>query len=166
MSGNSRSGRRPLPSAVKEAMGNPGHRALNEYEPKPREMAPPPSDIVNLVPVALEERERMLAEMRLVPGWISPTDRAVLDGYAYWYSVWQAASAAVVQHGLTYETVFIDGAGQEHKKIIARPELKIAKDAYQLMLKSAIETGFTAAARSRIVARPPETEDDDDLDFS
>lgn len=36
MAGNSNSGRRPKPTAVKVAEGNPGKRPLNDKEPEPR----------------------------------------------------------------------------------------------------------------------------------
>lgn len=75
-------GRKPVPTALKIATGNPGKRRLNPHEPKP--VTAIPSCPEHLSATARDEWERIaryLHDLKI----ISELDRSVLAGYCHAY---------------------------------------------------------------------------------
>lgn len=84
-------GRKPDPTALKEAKGNPGKRKLSKDEPAPRaDTGGPPSW---LGPIALKEWKRIVPELRS-QGLFTVFDRAALEMYVSHYEMWRVALAA------------------------------------------------------------------------
>jgi phage terminase small subunit len=81
-------GRKPIPTAVKIAMGNPGKRPLNKREPKP--VIAIPTCPAHLMPAAKNEWKRLAHYLHDL-GVISELDRAALAAYCQAYGRWVEA---------------------------------------------------------------------------
>ena len=80
-------GRKPIPTALKMALGNPGKRPLNMHEPKP--VTAIPTCPAHLMPAA--KTEWKLARYLHDLGVISELDRAALAAYCQAYGRWVEA---------------------------------------------------------------------------
>ena len=81
-------GRRPKPTHLKVMRGNPGKRALNPHEPKPRPAMP--TCPAHLCPSAKAEWKRLARELHAL-SILSNLDRAALAGYCQAYGRWVEA---------------------------------------------------------------------------
>ena len=81
-------GRKPLATAVKLALGNPGKRPLNRREPKP--VTAVPTCPAHLMPTAKTEWKRLARYLHDL-GVISELDRAALAAYCQAYGRWVEA---------------------------------------------------------------------------
>lgn len=146
------SGRKPLPSAVKEARGNPGKRGKNDREPQAPAGIPP-------CPPWLSARARelwsslgpMLLEMRVLTLADAPALELLCDTYAEW----REAREVVEREGMTYECEQWAPAepveGEPTKVMIRqRPEVAIAADAAKRLRAMLTEFGLTPSARTRV----------------
>lgn len=142
-------GRRPKPTAVKELAGNPGKRALNRQEPKPRSKRPK-------MPVAFKGTRkefhwrrltRELAGMNL----LSSADGDALAMYCDVCARWEDAIQQLADEGMIVYT--------EKGVPMQSPYLGIANKCMATMQKLLVEFGMTPASRSRIQA-PEEKADD------
>lgn len=144
MAGNSRSGRRPLPTAIIELHGNRGKRKLNYREPKPAKAIPlPPS---HLDKIARAEWSRVSRELYDL-GILSRLDRGVLAAYCDAYSLWVRATVGLrkpIKDGGGLTRVAKSGVTYQN------PLLGIANAARRDMNRFSIELGMTPAARSRV----------------
>ena len=137
----SRRGRRPKPTALKRATGNPGKRKLNEHEPKPDAAVPefPP----HLDAEAQEEWARVTPQlMRLRV--LTRLDRAALAVYCQAWSRWVDAETKLRQFGAVIKT--------PRGYPVQNPYLGIANTAMATMLRYLGEFGMTPSSRSRIMA--------------
>lgn len=75
-------GRKPLPSAIRLATGNPGKRPINAREPKP--VTSIPTCPAHLMPTAKAEWKRVARYLHDL-GVISELDRAALAAYCQAY---------------------------------------------------------------------------------
>ena len=134
-------GRKPKPTAIKMLEGNPGKRALNIAEPKPRVVAPRP-------PEHLSEDEKAkwkLAVKELHPlGLITTIDKDALAMYCVIYVRWVKAERMVREKGEIIKTA----AGN----IIQNPYLSIANRALDQLNKLGAEFGMTPSSRARVKA--------------
>lgn len=144
-------GRPPKPLALKILEGNPGHRPLNRYEPKPRPIAPPCPRW--LEPEAKREWKRISRELEAL-GLLTVIDRAVLAGYCQAWARWRAAEEVLTREGTTFTTP--NGYRQQ------RPEVSIAQKSLQLVAKFATEFGLTPSARTRLGVHYVGEKDEDD----
>ena len=81
-------GRKPVPTAIKLANGNPGKRPLNPREPKP--VTSIPTCPAHLMPTAKAEWKRLARYLHDL-GVISELDRAALAAYCQAYGRWVEA---------------------------------------------------------------------------
>ena len=81
-------GRKPQPTALRRARGNPGKRAYNEAEPQPPKDLPdcPP----HLSDVARAEWDRVAVTLHDI-GVLTKVDRAALAAYCQAYGRWVEA---------------------------------------------------------------------------
>jgi P27 family predicted phage terminase small subunit len=137
-------GRKPLPTAVKRANGNPGKRRLNSKEAEPSMARPiPPSHLSEEAEIEWERVSRELA----AAGLLSLVDRSALAAYCQAYGRWVQAEAALQKmkneaNGLVVKT--------KSGNIIQNPLVGVANKAMADVVRYAAEFGMTPSARSRI----------------
>lgn len=130
-------GRKPTPTLLKLAAGNPGRRPLNATEP-----VPPPGPLVKpdwLDGYASEMWDWIVPHLegaRIV----RPADTTLVTQYCVTYSQWRTAAEWVRDHGLTNP----DNEGRDW------PQTKVFRQLGLLLVKLASELGITPAARPRL----------------
>ena len=138
-------GRKPRPTSLKLAAGNPGKRPLNSREPR----AEPdlPTCPAHLLPTAKAEWKRLVRELYQL-GVITRLDRATLAAYCQAYGRWVDAEKKLK------ETPGILKMPSGY--IQMNPWLTIATKQMELMQRFAVELGMTPSSRSRVetVRRP------------
>jgi P27 family predicted phage terminase small subunit len=143
------SGPAPKPTALKDLAGNPGKRARNHHEPKPRRVRP-------RCPHWLDPRARAIWQ-RYAPalerlGLLTEIDGAVFEVLCQSYARWRQAEDALDEHGITFET--------EKHYVVQRPEVIISRNERRRFLDAAAQLGLTPSARSRISVVPPDPADE------
>ena len=137
-------GRKPLPTAVKELRGNPGKRALNAREPRPAKRAP--SCPRHLGKTARAEWRRVTREL-LGLGVLAEIDRAALAAYCVAWERWVEAETQLHTQGMVVETT--------NGNLVQNPYLSIANRAMLDMVKIGAEFGLTPSSRTRIKVDKP-----------
>jgi P27 family predicted phage terminase small subunit len=140
-------GRKPTPTALRRASGNPGKRAYNADEPVPPDRIPDCPDHLNAP--AREEWQR-LVEVLVRMGVVSEIDRAALAAYCQAYGRWVEAEEKLKETPVMVRTP--SGYVQQN------PWLSIANRQLELMGRFMAELGLTPASRSRIRAMAEEEE--------
>ena len=142
-------GRRPKPTAIKALAGNPGKRALNQKEPKPRSKRPKmPAEFKGTRKEFHWRRlTRELAGMQL----LTSADGDAIAMYCDYYVRWEDATKEIADNGMIVHT--------ENGFPVQSPYLGIANKAMAAMQKLLVEFGMTPASRSRI--QLPEGKADD-----
>jgi P27 family predicted phage terminase small subunit len=137
-------GRRPKPTALKRAAGNPGKRRLNDAEPEPPEDLPdaPP----HLSDHAAEEWHRVAGTLHGM-GVLTVVDRAALAAYCVAYGRWVEAEEKLRDTPALVKTP--SGYVQQS------PWLAVANKQLELMARYMTEFGMTPASRSRVAALDP-----------
>jgi len=132
-------GRKPKPTAIKLLEGNPGKRALNHAEPKPRVVLPRPPEHLSD-----DEKEKWKMTVKeLYPlGLITTIDKDALAMYCVIFVRWLKAEKMVREKGEIIKTA----AGN----IIQNPYLSIANRALDQLNKLGAEFGMTPSSRSRV----------------
>lgn len=145
-------GRKPVPTALKRAAGNPGKRALNAAEPEP----PPdlPDCPEHLSAVAVAEWERLAGTLHRM-GVLTVVDRAALAAYCQAYARWVEAEEQLRRTPPLVKTP--SGYVQQS------PWIGIANKQLELMGRYATEFGMTPASRGRLTVPADALEDPDDL---
>ena len=132
-------GRKPKPTAVKIAEGNPGKRRINGREPKPPASLPDcPS---HLSDTAKLEWDRIAVSLNKV-GLLTQVDRSTMAGYCQCYGRWVEAELKLA------ETPAILRMPSGY--IQQSPWLTIANKQLELMARYMAELGLTPASRSRL----------------
>ena len=132
-------GRKPTPTALKVANGNPGKRRINGQEPKPPGSLPDCPD--HLSDVAREEWHRIAASLNKI-GLLTQVDRTTMAAYCQCYGRWVEAEQKLA------ETPSIIRLPSGY--IQQSPWLTISNKQLELMVKYMSELGLTPAARSRL----------------
>jgi P27 family predicted phage terminase small subunit len=132
-------GRRPKPSALKALTGTPGHRPLNENEPKP--VACIPKCPKHLDKEARAEWRRITPEL-LKLQILTRVDRAALSAYCMAWSRWVDSETNLRKFGAVIKT--------PKGYPIQNPYLGIANTAIDIMRRFLTEFGMTPSSRSRI----------------
>lgn len=143
-------GRKPKPTAVKIAAGNPGKRELNEREPRFEIAIPTPPKHLD---AEARKEWRRVAAMLYQSRVLTPADRAALAVYCVAYSRWVSAELTVQKYGTVLKS--------DKQGLYQSPYLSVANRAIDTMLKAAAEFGLTPASRSRI--KVDEGDADEDL---
>jgi len=140
-------GPQPTPTRVKEVLGNPGKRALNKKEIKPRPLVARPAHITGAIAA---EWDRAIASM--MPGFFTAADVPVLTIYCEALVLRRNAMADVQKDG----RMVAGSTGQ----MVAHPMLREASRQAEIILKCADRLGMSPAARTRLSAPDDETEDE------
>ncbi|MBI5951887.1 MAG: phage terminase small subunit P27 family [Chloroflexi bacterium] len=132
-------GRKPKPTEIKKLAGNPGKRALNRAEPRPRVVLPRASSHLS----DEEKSKWKLLVKELHPlGLLTSLDLDALERYCVLYVRWVKAERMVREKGEIIKTA----AGN----IIQNPYLSIANRALDDLNKLGAEFGMTPSSRSRV----------------
>lgn len=140
-------GRKPVPTELKILHGNPGHRPLNEFEPKPDVEIPECPE--HLDAEAKAEWGRIAPELAAL-GILTRIDRAALAGYCQAWSRWVYAEQQLAKFG-----VIVKSGGA----LAQSPYLPISNKALENMRKFLAEFGMTPSSRSRVKTAEPKDED-------
>jgi len=141
-------GRKPKPTNIKELAGNPGHRPLNQDEPKPQVVMMQCPRFLD--EVANKEWRRIARELYNL-GLLTVVDRSALAAYCQAYSRWVQASEELEGKPLMLLT--------ENGYAYANPLISIINGSLETMKKFMTEFGMTPSARSRIRIEKPEEPD-------
>ena len=136
-------GRKPKPTALKKAEGNPGKRALNHAEPEPPEGLP--SCPEHLSEAAREEWARVAGTLHGM-GVLSIVDRAGLAAYCQAYGRWVEAERRLAEGPQLVRTP--SGHVQQS------PWMGVANKQLEIMGRYMAEFGMTPASRSRVAVDP------------
>lgn len=134
-------GRKPKPTALKIAEGNPGKRRINGAEPKPPASLPDPPPHLSVA--ALEEWHRIAGALNQI-GLLTQADRSTMAAYCQCYARWVEAEEKLA----TTPAILRLPSGY----IQQSPWLTISNKQLELMAKYMAEIGLTPASRSRLVA--------------
>lgn len=142
-------GRKPKPTAAKLLAGNPGKRALNHLEPRPRVVLPRPPE--HLSDDEKEKWKLIIRELHPL-GLVTTIDKDALAMYCVIFVRWVKAEKFVRDKGEIIKTA----AGN----IIQNPYLSIANRALDQLNKLGAEFGMTPSSRTRVKvdAADPERE--------
>jgi P27 family predicted phage terminase small subunit len=136
-------GRKPVPTVLKIARGNPGQRRLPDDEPQPS------TEIDLAVPAELADHPDASREWeRIAPmlhrlGLLSEADRDGLVFYCSAYARWQEAERQLRRYGL-----LITAKGNPYPMI--SPYLSISNKAQAQCRLLLMEFGLTPVSRSRV----------------
>lgn len=134
-------GRKPKPTALKELSGNPGKRALNKKEPKPKPLLAIPECPSHLKGAAREEWKRLAKELFYM-NMISKVDRAALAACCTAWGDYVKASKELEKEG---EVIFSLKGG-----VYQNPWMAIKKRSMDQVIKFYGEFGMTPSSRSRV----------------
>lgn len=139
-------GRKPTPTAIRRANGNPGKRAYNPAEPIPPEGLPACPE--HLSPEAQAEWHR-LAQTLYDMGVLTLVDRGARAAYCQSWARWVEAEEKLKEPPALLKTP--SGYVQQN------PWLSVSNKQLELMGRYMAELGLTPASRSRVtLARTPE----------
>jgi P27 family predicted phage terminase small subunit len=171
-------GRRPLPTALKELAGNPGHRPLNDAEAKPEPRAP---EMPKGMCAAARREWGNIVPLLLKLGLLTRIDGKALAAYCDSYAHWEQARKDIKKYGLVIQSpkcdklgnvIMVSGDGSEildeesgtvRKRILyelkANPAVSIYNTFAKLMKAYLIEFGLTPASRSKLKIEKPADSD-------
>jgi P27 family predicted phage terminase small subunit len=132
-------GRKPKPTAVKIAEGNPGKRRINGREPKPAGSLP--DCPAHLSAEAKAEWDRIAESLNKI-GLLTQVDRTTMAAYCQCYGRWVEAEQKLKDT----PSILRMPSGY----IQQSPWLTIANKQLELMVKYMAELGLTPASRSRL----------------
>lgn len=135
-------GRKPLPTAIKVANGNPGKRPLNQLEPKPA------GDLYDVPDWLTPDQAKSwrYAILNMPTGVLKRIDASALTVWVVAECLHRESSQKVSASGIIVKTK--DG------NPIQNPYLAVVNRQAQIMLKAASELGFTPASRPRLEIDP------------
>lgn len=160
-------GRRPLPSAVKDLRGNPGHRPVNQAEPVAGDGDPlRPEGLSEAANREWDEILPILKTMRVV----GPADGKALAMYCHAFHRWQQAEENIERLGIVLEEMYLPDVvdprfrdlqglpilGKKYKK---NPAVGISFEAMKTMKSYLIEFGMTPASRGKLHVEKPKEVD-------
>lgn len=148
-------GRRPTPTAIKIATGNPGKRKLNKREPRvPKGVPIPPDDLSDGARRAWFAWAPVLDAM----GVLTAADAIVLERACECYAEVNELKMELRSGGRVQVVPTKGGAPMERQ----RPQVAMLADADRRLKSYLVELGLSPAARSKVHAteQPDETEAD------
>lgn len=143
-------GRKPLPTAVKELNGNPGHRTLNKAEPQPPRSSRVPAPPAYLTGEAKKAWQKLAGQLHRM-GVLTDVDHDALARYCVTYQRWLRAEKALARDGDVLKT--------NKGNYVQNPWLAISNRSLGLLNGLAAEFGITPSSRTRVKASPPEEEE-------
>lgn len=142
-------GRRPKPTHLKVVSGNPGKRALNKREPKPKKVIPScPEHLSTESKVAWGRLCVLLDRM----GVLTEADALALERLCDCYSEILECRELIERDGRTYSSVSAaKNEGEEPQFLLkANPAVAMLADADRRFKGYLVEFGLTPAARSKV----------------
>jgi len=139
-------GRKKIPSKVVELMGGTDktHKPPREDEPQPEEKTPPCPDVLD--EIARNEWDRvvpLLMSIRL----LAEIDMVTVAGYCDAYSRWYQSTGKVHEAGMVYQ--------KPDKSPALNPYLRVARDAFDQMMKNACLLGMSPSSRAGLKVSKP-----------
>jgi P27 family predicted phage terminase small subunit len=139
-------GRKPLPSVLRAAGGNAGHRPINHDEPQPD---PLPTDVPEELQDAAERQEWTRTIVPAISsGHITVADRVMAIAHCHYWATWRDQLAAAAKHAHVV-------AVGKNKYPMANPTRIMANKTFQLLAKVDAELGLTPTSRTRVRAAKP-----------
>lgn len=149
-------GRRPTPTALKLVKGNPGKRAINKREPKPKAKALTcPAHLSVKARAVFRKLNTLLNKM----GVMTEADGLALERLCDCYADILACRELIERDGRTYKTVDQNG-NTLVKNNPAVNQLRAADAQFKSYL---VEFGLTPAARSKVNVDLDDDEKEDPL---
>ena len=139
-----RRGPPPMPTKLKLMRGNPGKRAINKREPKPKRETP--RCPIWLTPEAKKFWKQIVPELRRL-GVLTVIDGAALAGLCQCYARWRAAEEFIATNGECYP--LRDGHGKL-RYMQQFPQVSIARNLLHQLRGLYQEFGLTPASRTRL----------------
>lgn len=134
-----RRGPAPKPTALKMRQGNPGKRAINQGEPKPRAAAPRvPPHLAAEARACWKRTVRILSAANLM----TVADQGILALYCQAWARWVSAEEQVEKIGEVVKT--------KSGNLIQNPYLSVANRAMDQMLVYGRELGLSPSSRTRL----------------
>lgn len=132
-------GRKPKPTHLKLVAGNPGKRAINRKEPKPRREIPsPPDHLSDRARVAWGSLSTKLDRL----GVLTELDDLALERICELVDEIVALKLDIRRHGRTVK--------QGPSKGKLRPEVRVLSDACKRLRLWMVEFGLTPSSRARL----------------
>jgi P27 family predicted phage terminase small subunit len=150
-------GPRPKPTKIKEMLGNPGKRPLNEREPQP--IPGIPKCPMWLTGIARKEWDEIAPQLDRM-GVLYRIDGKALAAYCVCYARWRQAEKIIDRLGPQVEEPVLARIGTTDDLTVVgtrykrNPATIIAKDMMHEMRAFLIEFGMTPSARTRIEVDP------------
>jgi P27 family predicted phage terminase small subunit len=149
-------GRRPKPTVLKLVTGNPGKRAINKKEPKPkREIPSCPAHLHDSGKVAWGRLSVLLDRM----GVLTEADAFTLERLCDCYTDILECRMLIERDGRTYTST----DHSQNTLIKANPAVAQLRAADAQFKSYLVEFGLTPAARSKVHAEPNDEETKDPL---
>lgn len=162
-------GRRPKPTALRLVEGNPGKRAVNKKEPKPKRVIPAcPAYLSDAGKVAWGRLCVLLDRM----GVLTEADSLALERLCDCYTEILECRALIERDGRTYSSVTTRTTSEEGEEttveevkslLKANPAVAMMADADRRFKSYLVEFGLTPAARSKVHATPDDDTKKDPL---
>ena len=162
-------GRRPKPTALRLVTGNPGKRAVNKKEPKPKRVIPScPAYLSDSGKVAWGRLCVLLDRM----GILTEADSLALERLCDCYAEIIECRLLVERDGRTYSSVTTRTTSEEGEAttvedikslLKANPAVAMMADADRRFKSYLVEFGLTPAARSKVHATPDDDNKKDPL---
>ena len=162
-------GRRPKPTALRLVTGNPGKRAVNKTEPKPKRVIPScPSYLSDSAKVAWGRLCVLLDRM----GVLTEADSLAIERLCDCYAEIIECRDLIERDGRTYSSVTTRTTSEEGevttvediKSLLkANPAVAMMADADRRFKSYLVEFGLTPAARSKVHATPDDDNKKDPL---
>lgn len=162
-------GRRPKPTHLKVISGNPGKRALNKREPKPKKVIPScPDHLGKASAVAWGKLCVLLDRM----GVLTEADALALERLCDCYAEILECREIIARDGRTYSSVTTRTTSEEGEEttveevkslLKANPAVAMLGDADRRFKGYLIEFGLTPAARSKVQVKDDGDEKKDPL---
>lgn len=145
-------GPQPTPTRLKLVTGNPGKRAINRTEPKPKALIKKPPHITG--PIG-NEWDRAVGAMP--PGFFTEADVPTLTIYCEALVMRRNALAIIAKPIAEGGGMVVKGStGQD----AAHPMIAVARGQAEIILKAADRLGMSPAARTRLNDIEPEDDED------
>jgi len=143
-------GRKQTPTRLKLLRGNPGHRPINQDEPKPQPRLPrAPQHLSEAAKKEWTRAGRFLLQL----GLISDLDLAAFAAYCTAYGRWVEAEQALQTYGVMVKS--------PNNFPMQSPYLAVANRAMDQMRSLLSEFGMSPASRTRVSASPLDDEEDE-----
>ncbi len=143
-------GRKSIPSKIIELRGGVRHT-----HKKPRDQEPQPPEKMPECPAHLDEQARIewkrCGDILQSIGLMTELDMAVFAGYCDAFSQWGKATEEIHKMGMVYKRA--DGTPG------LNPYLRVAREAYDRMMKAAVLLGLSPSSRASLKVEKPKVID-------